>query len=345
MHMSKVFMSTVCRINNKLKQWVIETVSRSRTRTLLSAQPKNFKPIRAVSITRLLIALFLLFSQAAFAAIDLVDDTGQKLSLLQAPRRIVTLAPHVTELVYAVGAGAQLVGVDSASDYPEQPQSLSRIGDFSRVNFERIAALRPDLIIAWASGNRAADIYKLRHMGIPVLLTEAHRLADVARLLRLIGRATAHQGRGEAAAQDFERKLRAIREQYAGEPSRRVFYQVWEKPLITLGGQHWISDAMALCGGRNIFSDLQATAPVVSVESVLARAPEMIVSGTDAPDARAAWQRFPQLPAVRRNAFIRMNADTLHRPTPRLLEGVATLCSAISRYEPSSQPSPRNGGR
>ena len=296
-------------------------------------------------IARLTLLLFFLFPPAAWAAIDLVDDAGQKLKLAQPPKRIVSMAPHVTELVFAVGAGAQLVGADSASDYPQTAQALPRIGDYSRVNFERIAALKPDLIIAWASGNRAADLHTLRRMGIPILVTEAHRLADVARLLRLIGRASAHSEAGEAAAQAFEQRLRTLKTRYAQHKPLRVFYQVWERPLMTVGGRHWIGDALALCGGHNVFEELHAASPTVSLEAVLARAPEVIVSGSDGPDSRPMWQRFPQLPAVRRGAFVRIDADTLHRPTPRLLDGATALCQAIGRYQSSPQPATSSGHR
>ncbi len=280
-------------------------------------------------IVRLGIALLLLAGQCAAAAINLTDDTCHALHLARTPQRIVALAPHVTELVYAVGAGAQLVGADSASDYPDEVRELQRIGDYSRIHFERVAALKPDLVIGWAGGNRASDIHKLRQMGLPVLLTDAHRLQDVARLLRLIGKATGQAQQGELAARDFERKLDALRRQYRNAPPRRVFYEVWERPLMTIGGPHWISDVLVLCGGRNIFSELAASAPAVSVEAVLARAPEVIVSGTDAPDVAPFWARFTTLPAVKRQAFIRIDASTLHRPTPRLLEGAATLCAKV----------------
>jgi iron complex transport system substrate-binding protein len=296
-------------------------------------------------IARLTVILGFLVSPVAWAAIDLVDDAGQKLHLPLPPKRIVSLAPHVTELVFAVGAGAQLVGTDSASDYPQTAQALPRIGDSSRVNFERIAVLKPDLIIAWASGNRAADLHALRRMGIPVLVTEAHRLADVARLLRLIGRASAHSESGEAAAQAFEQRLRTLKTCYAHRKPLRVFYQVWERPLMTVGGRHWIGDAMALCGGLNVFADLHAASPTVSLEAVLARAPEVIVSGSDGPDSRLMWQRFPRLPAVRRGALVRIDADTLHRPTPRLLDGATALCQAIGRYQSSPQAATASGHR
>lgn len=282
-------------------------------------------------MSRLVLFVWLL-SQPTFAATTFHDDTGRRLTLEQPAGRIVSLAPHVTELIFAVGAGAQLVGADSASDYPVSAKNLPRIGDYNRINFERVAALSPDLVVGWTSGNRQADIYKLRQMGIPVLLTDAHRLDDVARLLRLIGTVTAHPVTGEKAARAFESGLSELRMRYRSPPSRRVFYQVWDKPLMTIGGNHWISDAITLCGGRNIFADSNAVSPVVSIEAVVARMPEIIVGGSDAPDLRSMWQRFPRLPAVQRNAIFSINADALHRPTPRLLDGVNALCVQIGHH-------------
>lgn len=274
----------------------------------------------------------LIAASAQAAAIHLRDDAGQTLEFSRPPQRIIALAPHLTELLFAVGAGAQVVGVDGASDYPKAAQALPRVGDFSRINFERILALKPDLVMVWVGGNRAADIHRLKQMGVPVLQTEATRLDDVARLLRLIGQASGHAGEGEAAARGFSARLAALRVRPGRKPPVRVFYQVWDRPLMTVGGTHWISDALALCGARNVFADLHALSPVVSREAVLLRAPDLIVSGSDAPDMRRAWQQFAGLPAVRNQAFVRVDADRLHRLTPRLIEGVAELCAAVETY-------------
>ena len=280
---------------------------------------------------RWVVAWLLLVSPTVFAAITVQDDRAHPITFKQTPQRIISLAPHVTELLYAVGASAQLVGVDAGSDYPAAAKLLPRIGDYSRVNFERVAALKPDLIIGWRSGNRAADIYRLKQMGILVLLTDAHSLTDVAKLIQLIARTTGHVNEGERTARAFDTRLARLRAHYASTPPRRVFYQVWDQPLMTVGGQHWINDALTLCGGRNIFADLQGAAPPVSLEAVLTRAPEIIISGDDAPDRRNMWQRFPRLPAVQRQALLRMDVDALHRPTPRVLDGVARLCTEIAR--------------
>jgi len=284
-------------------------------------------------IRRLVFWLCLLLAMPAqAAAIRLVDDVGQTLELARPPQRIISLTPHLTELLFAVGAGAQLVGVDSASDYPQAARTLPRIGDYSRINFERILALNPDMVIVWVGGNRAADIYGLKKMGLPVLQTQATRLDDVARLLRLIGQASGHGAAGEAAARDYSARLAAMQVRVTQKPPVSVFYQVWDRPLMTVGGNHWISDALALCGARNVFADLGGLSPVVSREAVLRRAPELIVGGSDAPDLRRPWQRFAGLPAVKNDAFVRVDADLLHRPTPRLIEGVAELCAAVEPY-------------
>jgi iron complex transport system substrate-binding protein len=273
--------------------------------------------------------------------VRLVDDSGLALEFDRPPRRIISLSPHLTELLFAVGAGAQVVGVDSASDYPQAALSLPRVGDFSHINYERILALHPDLVIVWVGGNRAADVHALTRMGLPVLHTQATRLDDVARLLRMIGRASGHAAEGEAAAQDFSTRLAALKVPAARAPPLYVFYEVWDRPLMTVGGTHWISDALALCGAHNIFADLDALAPVVSLEAVLRRAPALIVSGSDAPDMRSQWQRFASLPAVRNQAFVRVDADRLHRLTPRLLEGVAQLCLAVRPWVGQEQRQPR----
>ncbi len=266
------------------------------------------------------------------AAIRLVDDIGQTLEFTRPPQRIISLTPHLTELLFAVGAGSQLVGVDSASDYPAAAKTLPRVGDYSRINFERILALKPDLVLVWVGGNRAADIHGLRKMGVPVLHTQATRLDDVARLLRLIGQASGHAVAGETAAQAYSTRLAALQVRDVQKPPVSVFYQVWDRPLMTVGGGHWISDALVLCGARNVFADLRGLSPVVSREAVLSRAPELIVAGSDAPDLRRSWQQFASLPAVKNDAFVQVDADLLHRLTPRLIEGVAGLCAAVAAY-------------
>lgn len=281
-------------------------------------------------IGRVLVVCWALLLSAQAAAVRLADDSGQTLELAQPPQRIVALAPHLTELLFAVGAGPQLVGIDSASDYPPTARALPRVGDAHRVNFERLVALRPDLVVVWLDGQRAADLQRLRSLGVPVLYTRAARLDDVARLLRMLGEASGHAAAGEGAARQFTAGLAALKR--TRRVALPVFYQVWDRPLMTVGGRHWISEALALCGARNVFADLDAAAPVVSREAVLRRAPALVIGGSDGPDPRRDWQRHARLPAVQHGAFARVNADRLHRPTPRLLDGIAELCAVVDAY-------------
>lgn len=274
--------------------------------------------------------LLLLTWPAHAASVRVVDDAGRTLELSRPPQRVVALAPHLTELLFAVGAGAQVVGVDSASDHPPAARTLPRVGDAHRLNFERLLALKPDLVVVWLDGQRAADLHRLASLGMPVLHTRAARLDDVARLLVMLGEATGHATAGEGAARDFTAGLAALKR--ARRVPLPVFYQVWDRPLMTVGGRHWISEALTLCGARNVFADLGAAAPVVSREAVLQRAPALIVGGSDGPDLRREWQRYARLPATQRNAFVRVGADRLHRPTPRLLDGIAELCGAVDAY-------------
>lgn len=284
-------------------------------------------------ISRIAIWLCLLLAMPVQAGLRIVDDGGHVLEFEQAPQRVISLSPHLTELLFAVGAGTQLVGVDSASDYPPAARKIPRIGDFSRVSLERVLAAKPDLVVAWSRGNRAVDIHQLKRLGLPVLSTDARRLEDVGRLLRLLGQATGHAENGEAAAERFSLRLRAMRLRHPHRDTPlAVFYQVWDRPLMTVGGSHWISDALVLCGGRNVFDDIESASPVVSREAVLLRAPELVIGGSDAPGLLQQWQRFAALPAVRNNGFVRVDADLLHRPTPRLLDGVEALCAALAPY-------------
>ncbi len=269
-----------------------------------------------------LLAAFLVAILAAPAQADLrvVDDAGRILRFERPPERIVSLAPHLTELLFAVGAGGQLVGTDTASDYPPAARKLPRVGDAGRINLERVIAARPDLVVIWRGGNRSADVRQLERLGLPLLVTDVQRLEDVSRLLRLLGQVSGHEAGGEDAARAFDDRLGV-----------GVFYQLWDRPLLTVGGGHWISEAVALCGGNNVFADLGEAAPVVSREAVLLRVPQAIVGG-ELSAMRSIWGDFRALPAVRNRAFVEVDADLLHRPTPRLLDGVQQLCEGLAPY-------------
>lgn len=253
--------------------------------------------------------------------------------------RIVSLAPHLTEIAYAAGAGAALVGTVEYSDYPEAARALPRVGDSWRVDLERVLALRPDLVLAWSSGTPRATIERLRALRLQVVEVPTYRLADVPAALRRVGDLAGSRPAAEPAAARFEAEVRRLREQHAGARTLAVFVQIDDEPIFTVNGRHVISEVVELCGGRNVFADLPQIAPQVDVEAVLARDPQVILSTDDTiADPRAQWLRWPQLAAVRHGTIYALPSDTVARASPRLVEGVAAVCGALDdarrRLEP-----------
>lgn len=278
------------------------------------------------------VALLLVVPLVGRAAITLTGADGHGLTLVTPATRIVSLAPDLTELVYDAGAGTALVGASRYSDYPAAAKQLPRIGDAFRVDLERVIALKPDLILAWQGGTPASLIERLRALKLPVLVIGTRELADIAANLELVGRATGHEAKAHQATQDFLAGLKALRRQYAGRKTVRVFYEISATPLYTVGGKQIISRMLELCGGRNIFSDLTVSAAAVTLESVLARDPQAIVTGAD-PDSASrlkTWQRWPQISAVKTGSLFRIPGDLLARATPRILQGGQRLCADLA---------------
>ncbi len=271
-------------------------------------------------------------SAAAAAAITVTDDRGQELRLAQPARRIVSLAPHVTELLFAAGAGARLAGVAEASDYPPEARAIARIGGAGRQDLERIARLRPDLVVAWISGNAPGDLAALERLGLPVFATEPRRLKDIPRLVRVLGRLTGNEPTADNAARQFEAELNVLRRRFSEAAPVTVFFQISERPLMTLGDAHIVGDALALCGGYNIFAGHRLLAPTVGVEDVLKADPQIILLADALPGVEQAvrrWRGFPALRAARSGEIHALPADLILRPTPRMLQGVQLLCERL----------------
>lgn len=249
-------------------------------------------------------------------------------------QRLVSLAPHLTELLFAAGAGDQVVGVVEYSDYPPAAQNLPRVGGASQLNAERIVALQPDLVLAWKSGNRSSDLEMLQRLGIRVLVTEVPRLDGIAQQIREMGHLAGTPGEAERSAQAFEQQLQRLHARYAQRPPVSVFYQIWTHPPMTINGRHVISQVLRLCGGQNIFAKLGPLAPTVSEESVVIADPEVIISAMANERAQALqtlqpWRRFEQLQAVRAENLFWVPADLIQRPSPRILEGAKWVCEAL----------------
>lgn len=265
----------------------------------------------------------------ARAEIVVTDDAGATLRLKAPARRIVSLAPHVTETLFAAGAGRYLVGAVDYSDYPEAARKIPRVGGYAKLDLEAVAALKPDLAVGWASGNAPAHIEKLRALGIPVYLAQPERIDDVAANLERYGELAGTQAAARTAADAFRTRLAELRTQYGTRPAVRTFYQIWKQPLMTVGGGQVISHVIQLCGGTNVFADLKPLAPKVTVEAVIAADPEVIVAsgmGEARPEWLDDWRQWTNMTAVRRDNLYFIPPDLLQRHTPRLVEGAARLC-------------------
>lgn len=270
---------------------------------------------------------------AAAQPVSVTDDRGKVVVLPHPAQRIVTLAPHLTELAFSAGAGRRLVGVARFSDFPAAARDLPQVGDSALMDFEQIVALKPDLVLAWKSGNAPADVERIEQLGYPVFVSEQERLADVPRVTRLIGTLAGTLPEATQAAAQFENGIRALRERFSKAATVRVFYVVWSKPLMTVGGAHFISDVIALCGGENVFAAMRQLAPAVTLEAVIAARPQVVLGGSGpAGAATFEGQWHATAPVVLRDLPVfYVNPDIIQRPTLRVAEGANAVCSALER--------------
>ena len=268
------------------------------------------------------------------APISQVDDLGRKVEIAAPAKRIVTLAPFLTELVFSVGAGDRVVGASEHSDYPPEARKLPQVASAAGISIESVAALQPDLVFAWQDTMRPADLERLQALGIPVFVAQARSMLDVGRLYGTIERFSGVKS-PEPLRQFHEKLRKSLRR--LDRPAVRVFLEVWHDPLTTIAGPHWMNEALAFCGGTNAFQDLAGVAPVVSWEAFYARDPPVIVGAGSAPDAaafRARWRDRNTLDAVKNDRLVFVDADLIQRPTLRLADGVAQLCDGLKRVTP-----------
>jgi iron complex transport system substrate-binding protein len=268
----------------------------------------------------------------ARAEIVVTDASGVSVLLAAPARRIVSLSPHITELLFAVGAGDRLVGNVDYGDYPPAARTLPKVGDYANLDLEGIVALKPDLVMGWQSGNPAAAVARLRAMGLKVHLSEPGRIEDIAGELERVGRLVGTEAAAKAAATAFRERHAQLVARYSRQPPVTVFYQIWRQPLMTVNSKQIISDAIRLCGGRNVFAQLQGLAPTVSVEAVIAANPEVIVAsgmGESRPEWLDDWRRWNTLTAVARDNLYFVPPDLIQRHTPRILDGVEKLCTHL----------------
>lgn len=288
-----------------------------------------------VSIGRILLTVVVFCglgtAQSITASITLPQANGESLTLSGPARRIITLAPNLAELVFAAGAGGRLKAVVEYSNFPEQVAQIPRVGDAFRIDLERIIELRPDLVIAWKSGNPQTALQKLQQLGIRVWQIEITRPEEIADAVENISHAAGTQDIGEAVALQLRNRLTGLQKQNADKTPVGFFYQIAPRPLYTINSQHIISRSLAVCGGHNVFSDLSTLAPQVSRESVIIANPQVMIAPETAgdPPALLTWQDWPQLQAVQNNNMLYLPADEISQATPRLLDSIDLACKLL----------------
>ena len=272
-------------------------------------------------------------SIAVAAPVGARDDRGHDIRLAQPARRVVALGPNLTELVFAAGGGDRLVGVLRYSDFPAAARGLPVVGDAFALNFERIAQLKPDLILAWHSGIPQRQREQLQALGVPVFESEIRSVAGIADTLARLGTLLGTQPTADAEAASLLRRWSALQERYAGRAPVRVFYQLWHQPLMTINGEHLIAQAIAACGGVDVFATLPSLTPTVSWEAAAQADPQVIVGarvvGRTVPDGR--WPELETVDAVRHGRYALLPPDLLSRMGPRFVDGAELLCEAIDK--------------
>ncbi len=285
-------------------------------------------------VTRLVLTLGALIISATASAdgIKVTDDAGRAVRLDEPAQRVVSLAPHATELLFAVGAGERIVGAVDHSDYPPEAKKIPRVGGYDGVDIERIVSMNPDLVVAWGSGNGDATIQRLKALDLTVFVNEPRSLSDIAHSLERLGALTGNDTQGTEAADALRGRRTQLHERYAKRPTVTVFYEVWHDPLMTVSDKHLISEIIRLCGGRNVFADLGSRVPTIDTEAVLGAEPEAIIAsgmGSERPEWLDAWRDWQDLPAVQRGNLFHIPPSQTQRAGPRLLDGAERLCEQL----------------
>jgi len=271
------------------------------------------------------------------APLTFVDDTGQRVTLPKPPLRIVSLAPSATEMLFAAGAGDRLVATVQFSDEPPAAKQVPRIGDVTAIDMERLVALHPDVVVVWPGGSNPAQIEKMIQSGIPIYRQQVNRLADLPASVRRLGALAATAAVAERAARALEEQLQQIAREYGGGKHPTVLLEVWNRPIYTVGGTQLMSDALTLCGARNVFGELKGLSPVIDTEAVIARNPDIIVAAAPPSEGAAwleEWRRFSSLNAVRHGRLIAFEDQALSRMGPSVLRATEGLCKALAAVNP-----------
>lgn len=247
-------------------------------------------------------------------------------------QRIVALAPHIVESLFAIGAGEQVIATVEYADYPTKALAIPRVGGYYGLQIEKILQLAPDLIIVWKNGNKAEDIQKLERLGLPIKYSKPKSIDGVAQELIWLGELTGHQGEASRLATDYQNRLSQLRLSYQNKSPIRVFYQLWSEPLMSVNKNTWIHQLLTTCGAVNVFANNPTDYPQLSLENVLVTHPDLIIMPQEKSkqvQPKINWQQFSMIPAVKHNRFMQVDADLIHRFSPRMLIGLEDMCKKI----------------
>ncbi len=271
--------------------------------------------------------------------IVVTDDSGNKLVFEKPLERIISLAPHATELLFAAGATNQIVGTVNYSDYPQAAKKIPIIGSYVKVDYEKIVALQPQLVIYWGSGNPSDMINGIKNLKIKLFNNEPDDFEDIAKSIKVMGKLLGTEKAAENQATAYLDRLEKLRKKYAitGQKKIRVFYQVWNKPLMTINKEHLVNDVIEFCGGVNVFANLDNIAPTVDIESVIQKKPDVIITGMakGREDWLKEWSRWKNINAVKKNQVYAINAELIVRQTPRILDGTEKMCEILLQVRDS----------
>jgi iron complex transport system substrate-binding protein len=269
-----------------------------------------------------------LVSPASKFLLFVIFYIGSLSSSLSLSPRIISLAPNLTEMLYAVGAGDELVGVSEGSNYPKSAQKLPVIADFEHIDLEKVLSLKPTLILAWAGGNSEVQLDQLRGFGISVKEISITDLLSVGVAIKKIGKLTGHESQGDEVSESFNQHYLALKKEGTSQKFKpRVFIEISEAPFYTPGKKSFLTNILSLCGAENAFPTLTLEASPVSIESIIAENPDVIIALK--PADTDFWKNWPMINAVKNHRLYEVNPDLLARPGPRILDGAEKVCGWV----------------
>jgi iron complex transport system substrate-binding protein len=283
---------------------------------------------------------------AELPALQLQDDDQHTLQLMRPAQRIVSLAPGATAMLFAAGAGEHVVGTSAYSDEPEAARRIERVGDAQSFDLERILALHPDVVVVWSGGTSPTQLARMEGVGLRIYRHRLAQLDDIPASLARLGRLAGTQAAADAAAAQFTQRIAALRERYLQAPPATVLIQVWDRPIYTVGRTEIMTDVIHACGYRSLYEDLTDPGPAVTLESVLARDPQIILAlppdATAGRDWVAAWRAYPSMRAVRSGSVVSWTDQRLSRLGPSIVDAAQDLCRALRQAQPQASPRPNS---